>query len=113
MSRIIEKAHELEQAIAESEELQNLLYYRKQLIRNPDSFILYNDYKNLQRSLLSKKNNNQEISPEELERLKELQELLEKDETIRLLLESEERLNNILTQVNTIVAKALAASETQ
>jgi len=74
---------------------------------------LYNDYKNLQRSLLSKKNNNQEISPEELERLKELQELLEKDETIRLLLESEERLNKILTQVNTIVAKALAASETQ
>ncbi len=107
MSRIVDLANELSQEIANSQEYRDFLKSKVEITKQPDSFILFNDYKNLQRQIQSKQNSGQIITDEEQSQLNKLKEDFQKDVFILNYLSSEEKVMELIANVNKIIAGSL------
>ena len=102
MSRILDLANELSQEIADSQEYRDFLKSKEEIAKQPDSFILFNDYKNLQRQIQAKQNSGQEITEEEMSQINALKEEFQKDVFILNYLSSEEKVAELIAKVNSL-----------
>jgi cell fate (sporulation/competence/biofilm development) regulator YlbF (YheA/YmcA/DUF963 family) len=107
LSRILDLANELSQEIADSQEYRDFLKSKEEIAKQPDSFILFNDYKNLQRQIQAKQNSGQEITEEEMSQINALKEEFQKDVFILNYLSSEEKVAELIAKVNKIIAGGL------
>lgn len=107
MSNIYDHAYNLEKAIRESTEFQGLKSAFEAVMNDPKSRQMFENFRDTQLSLQEKQMQGLEISNEEVERARNVIELVQGNETIAKLMEEEQRLNVIISEISSIITKPL------
>lgn len=107
MANIQDSAHALEQAIQESEEFQDLKAAYDKVMGDPNAKQMFDNFRNTQLELQQKQMQGQEITEEEIEKAKQVVELVQQHEDISKLMEEEQRLNNLINDISRIITKPL------
>ncbi|WP_066191908.1 MULTISPECIES: YlbF family regulator [Gracilibacillus] len=107
MANIQDSAHALEQAIQESEEFQDLKAAYDKVMSDPNAKQMFDNFRNTQLELQQKQMQGQEITEEEIEKAKQVVELVQQHEDISKLMEEEQRLNNLINDISRIITKPL------
>lgn len=107
MSNIYDHAYNLEKAIRESSEFQRLKTAYEAVMNDPESRQMFESFRDTQLSLQEKQMQGLEISEEEVERARNVVELVQGNETIAKLMEEEQQLNVIIGDISSIITKPL------
>ncbi|UOQ86629.1 YlbF family regulator [Gracilibacillus salinarum] len=107
MSKVYDTAHELEKAIAESEEYQDLKAAYDKVMSDPNSKQMFDNFRNTQLELQQKQMQGMEITEEEVEKAKQVVELVQQHEDISKLMEEEQRVNVLINDLSRIITKPL------
>ncbi|WP_433943874.1 YlbF family regulator [Paenibacillus sp. SN-8-1] len=104
---IYDKAHELAQALKDSQEVQEITAAVKLIDADPDSKRMLDDFRNRQNELQQRMMSGDMPSPEEMENMEKQFEVLSLNLNIRRLFDAERRLSVIIQDVNKIIADSL------
>ncbi|SHM48027.1 MULTISPECIES: YlbF family regulator [Gracilibacillus] len=107
MSNVNDKAHELEQAIQESEEYKDLKAAYDKVMADPNAKQMFDNFRNTQLELQQKQMQGMEITEEEVEKAKQVVELVQQHEDISKLMEEEQRVNVLINDLSRIITKPL------
>lgn len=107
MSNIYDNAYNLEKAIRESTEFQNLKTAYETVMSDPESKTMFESFRDTQLNLQEKQMQGLEISEEEVEQARNVVELVQGNEVIAKLMEEEQRLNLIIGEISSIITKPL------
>lgn len=107
MSTIYDHAYNLEKAIRESTEFQQLRNAYEEVMNDPSSKEMFENFRDTQLTLQEKQMQGLEISEEEVEKARSVVELVQGNETIAKLMEEEQRLNVIIGDISSIITKPL------
>ncbi|KAB8139039.1 YlbF family regulator [Gracilibacillus oryzae] len=107
MANIHDSAHELEKAIQESEEFQDLKAAYEKVMNDPSSKQMFDNFRNTQLELQQKQMQGLEITEEEVEKAKSVVELVQQHEDISKLMEQEQRVNVLINDISRIITKPL------
>jgi len=107
MTNVYDSAYELEKTIRESEEYKSLKKAYENVMNDESAKKMYEDFRDSQLSLQEKQMKGEDISEEEVEKARKLFELIQQHKAISNLLEQEQRLNVIITDISQIISKPL------
>lgn len=107
MSNIYDNAYSLEKAIRESEEFKSLKEAYEAVMGDPESKEMFENFRDTQLNLQEKQMQGLDISEEEVEKARDVVELVQGNPTISKLMEEEQRLNVIIGEISTIITKPL------
>ncbi|GAE94659.1 hypothetical protein JCM21714_3837 [Gracilibacillus boraciitolerans JCM 21714] len=107
MSTIYDNAHQLENAIQESEEFKDLKAAYDKVMADPSSKQMFDNFRNTQLELQQKQMQGEEITEDEVEKAKQVVELVQQHEDISQLMEQEQRLNVLINDISRIITKPL------
>ncbi|MBM7571440.1 YlbF family regulator [Aquibacillus albus] len=107
MANIHDSAYDLEKAIRNSDEFQELKSAYDKVMSDDSAKKMFEDFRNVQIELQQKQMQGQEISDEEVEKAKSVVELVQQHEEISKLMEQEQRLNMLINDVSKIITKPL------
>ncbi|MDL4842739.1 YlbF family regulator [Aquibacillus rhizosphaerae] len=107
MANIYDSAYDLEKAIRSSEEFQDLKQAYDKVMSDESASKMFEDFRNTQIELQQKQMQGQEITEEEVEKAKNVVELVQQHEDISKLMEQEQRLNVLINDVSQIITKPL------
>lgn len=107
MTNIYDHAYNLEKAIRESTEFKSLKTAYEAVMSDPESKQMFESFRDTQLSLQEKQMQGLEISEEEVEKARNVVELVQGNETISKLMEVEQRLNVIIGEISSIITKPL------
>ncbi|WP_017728702.1 YlbF family regulator [Halalkalibacterium ligniniphilum] len=109
MSTVYDKAHELKQAISESEEFIALKALHEQIEADDIAKRLLDNFRQLQLDLQQKQMQGIQITEEEAQKAQQQFELVQQHELISKLMEAEQRLSVIIGDLNRIITEPLEA----
>ncbi|RUT29520.1 YlbF family regulator [Paenibacillus zeisoli] len=104
---IYDKAHELAQALKDSQEVQEITAAVKLIDADSDSKRMLDEFRNRQNELQQRMMSGDMPSPEEMENMEKQFEVLSLNLNIRRLFDAERRLSVIIQDVNKIIADSL------
>ncbi|GGH14588.1 YlbF family regulator [Paenibacillus segetis] len=104
---IYDKAHELAQSLKESPEVSEINAAMKIIDADPESRRMLDDFRNRQNEVQQRMMTGEMPSPEEMEKMEKLFEVLSQNLSIRRLFEAERRLSVIIQDVNKIITDSL------
>ncbi|USB32394.1 YlbF family regulator [Paenibacillus sp. YPG26] len=104
---IYDKAHELAQALKDSQEVQEITAAVKLIDADPESKRMLDEFRNRQNELQQRMMSGDMPSPEEMENMEKQFEVLSLNLNIRRLFDAERRLSVIIQDVNKIIADSL------
>ncbi|WP_430787853.1 YlbF family regulator [Virgibacillus flavescens] len=107
MPNIYDSAYELEKAITESEEFKGLQSAYDTVMSDESAKQMFENFRNTQMELQEKQMQGQEITEEEVEKARQVVELVQQHEDISKLMEQEQRLNMVINDVSRIITKPL------
>lgn len=107
MPNIYDSAYELEKSIRESEEFKNLKEAYEAVMNDETAKQMFENFRDTQTQLQEKQMQGQEISEEEVEKARQVVELVQQHEDISKLMEQEQRLNLVINDVSQIITKPL------
>ncbi|GAA0596021.1 YlbF family regulator [Virgibacillus siamensis] len=107
MPNIYDSAYDLEKAIRNSEEFKNLKDAYDAVMADESAKQMFDNFRNTQMELQEKQMQGQEISEEEVEKARQVVELVQQHEDISKLMEEEQRLNVVINDVSRIITKPL------
>lgn len=107
MSNMYDNAYGLEKAIRESQEFIVLKESFEKVMNDESSRKLFEEFRDKQIEIQEKQMQGQEISEEELEKVKSVVDLVQQNEVISKLMEAEQRLNLVINEINQIITKPL------
>jgi cell fate (sporulation/competence/biofilm development) regulator YlbF (YheA/YmcA/DUF963 family) len=107
MSTIYDHANNLENAIRESAEFQQLKTAYEAVMNDPTSKEMFEEFRNTQMTLQEKQMQGLDISEEEVEKARNVVELVQENQTIAKLMEEEQNLNVIIGEISSIITKPL------
>lgn len=107
MSKVYDSANELEKAIQESEEFVDLKAAYDKVMADPNSKEMFDNFRNTQLELQQKQMQGEEISEEEVEKAKQVVEVVQQHEEISKLMEQEQRVNVLINDISRIITKPL------
>lgn len=107
MPNIYDSAYDLEKAIRGSEEFQSLKTAYDAVMADESAKQMFDNFRNTQMELQEKQMQGQEISEEEVEKARQVVELVQQHEDISKLMEEEQRLNVVINDVSRIITKPL------
>ena len=107
MSNIYDKAYELEKAIRESDEFQNLEAAYETVMKEESSKKLFESFRDTQLALQEKQMQGEEITDEVLDQARKVVELVQQQPDISKLMEQEQRLHLVINDVSRIITKSL------
>ncbi|WP_138419792.1 YlbF family regulator [Aquibacillus sediminis] len=107
MANIYDSAYDLEKAIRDSEEFQELQKAYDAVMNDESAKKMFEDFRDTQIQLQEKQMQGQEITEEEVEKAKGVVELVQQHEQISKLMEQEQRLNVLINDVSKIITKPL------
>lgn len=107
MSNIYDNAYELEKAIRDSEEFNDLKKAYENVMGNEISKKMFEKFRDTQMALQEKQMTGQEITEEEVEHARQVVEDVQQHEQISKLMEEEQRLNLVINDVSRIITKPL------
>src|SRR5690625_838803 len=98
MSNMYDNAYGLEKAIRESQEFIVLKESFEKVMNDESSRKLFEEFRDKQIEIQEKQMQGQEISEEELEKVKSVVDLVQQNEVISKLMEAEQRLNLVINE---------------
>jgi len=104
---IYDKANELAKALKESPEVAEITSAMKLVDADPESKRMLDDFRNRQNELQQQMMTGEMPSPEEMEKMEKLFEVLSMNLNIRRLFDAEQRLSVIIQDVNKIITDSL------
>jgi len=104
---IHDSAYDLEKAIRESEEFNNLKKAYEAVMNEPSTKEMFDRFRNTQMELQEKQMQGQDISEEEVEKARKVVELVQQNSDIAKLMEEEQRLNVVINDISQIITKPL------
>ncbi|GGH73308.1 UPF0342 protein YheA [Compostibacillus humi] len=107
MTNIQESAAQLEQAIRESEEFQNLKQAYELVMTNADAKAMFENFRRIQFELQEKQMQGLDITEEEVTRAREIVEQVQKHENITRLMEEEQRVNGVIQLISQVIMRPL------
>lgn len=107
MTTIYNNAYDLEKAIRNSDEYQQLKKCYDELNKDETGRKMYDNFRSLQMKLQHKQMKGEEISEEEVQTTQKQQQFVEQNEVVSKLLEAEQRMGSIINDVNGIITKSL------
>jgi cell fate (sporulation/competence/biofilm development) regulator YlbF (YheA/YmcA/DUF963 family) len=107
MPNIYDSAYDLEKAIRESDEFDNLKSAFDAVMNDPEAKQMFDHFRNIQMGLQEKQMQGEDISEEEVEQARQVVELVQQHENISKLMEEEQRLNMVINDVSRIITKPL------
>lgn len=107
MSNIYDYAYSLEKAIRESTEFQSLKSAYEAVMNDPESKQMFESFRDTQLNLQEKQMQGLDITEEEVEKARNVVELVQDNPTIAKLMEEEQRLNVIIGDISSIITKPL------
>ncbi|MBE7104822.1 YlbF/YmcA family competence regulator [Bacillus cereus] len=100
-------AYELQKAIAENEDFQTLKASYEAVQGDAESKNLFEEFRMVQLGLQQKMMQGQEITEEDNQKAQEVVARIQQDAKITKLMETEQRLNIVITDVNKIIMQPL------
>ncbi|WP_106498114.1 YlbF family regulator [Lentibacillus sp. Marseille-P4043] len=107
MPNIYDSAYDLEKAIRESDEFKNLKEAYDAVMSDESAKQMFDNFRDTQMELQEKQMQGQDISEEEVEKARQVVELVQQHEDISKLMEQEQRLNMVINDVSRIITKPL------
>jgi cell fate (sporulation/competence/biofilm development) regulator YlbF (YheA/YmcA/DUF963 family) len=107
MSNVYDKAQELKQALAESEEFKALKSLHTQIDQDDIAKRLLENFRQLQLDLQQKQMQGVQITEEEAQKAHQQFELVQQHELISKLMEEEQRLSVVIGDLNRIITEPL------
>lgn len=104
---IHDEANRLEQALRQSDEYQAVKTQYEAVNNNPASKEVFDQFREVQMDLQQKQMTGQEITEEDINKANELAEKIEKDENIAQLMQAEQRMGQVIEDLNKIIMKPL------
>ncbi len=102
-----ERAHDLEQAIRESNEFKELEAAFAAVMQDDIARTMFEDFRNTQMTLQEKQMMGEEITQEEVQEAQQIVERVQQHEGISTLMEKEESMNQAVTEISRIITKPL------
>ncbi|WP_068675698.1 YlbF family regulator [Oceanobacillus sp. Castelsardo] len=107
MANIHDSAYDLEKAIRESEEFNQLKNSFEAVMNNPEAKVLFERFRDTQMQLQEKQMQGLDITEEEVEEARKVVEEVQQHSDIAKLMEDEQRLNLLINDVSRIITKPL------
>lgn len=107
MTNIHDTAYEMEKAIRESSEFNNLKTAYENVMNNASTREMFERFRDTQMKLQEKQMMGENISEEEVEQARQIVEEVQQNSAINQLMEEEQRLNLIINDVSRIITKPL------
>ncbi len=105
---IIQKAKELGEAIASSEELKKMKDAEIAMMNDPEASMLVNEFNKKQRFYMDMKNRGEELTKEQLAEVKIIENKILDNELIVDFFRKQQNFEKILEEINDIIAKSIA-----
>ena len=102
-----DSANALEQAIRQSDEYTELKKMYDMVNADPSAKAMFDNFRNIQLQLQQKQMSGQEISQEEVEQAQKTVALVQQHETIAKLMQAEQRMSMVISELNQIIMKPL------
>ncbi|WP_223701001.1 YlbF family regulator [Sutcliffiella deserti] len=106
-NNIYDAAYELEKAVRESDDFKNLQRLYKEVFADESTKGMFENFRNIQLELQQKQMSGQEITQEEVEQAQKTVALVQQNETIAKLMEAEQKISMMVTELNKIIMKPL------
>ncbi|WP_082234728.1 YlbF family regulator [Halobacillus massiliensis] len=107
MANLYDHAYDLEKAIRESEEFTGLKEAYEAVMNDEAAKGMFEDFRQTQINLQQKQMQGQEITEEEVEKARQVVELVQQHPQISTLMEAEQRLNTVINDISKIITKPL------
>ncbi|MFC0189850.1 YlbF family regulator [Fictibacillus aquaticus] len=107
MSNVYDIAYDLEKALRNSSDFQDLKKAYDEVNANEETKNLFEEFRDLQMSLQQKQMTGQEITEEEVQKAQGVFQDVQQNETISKLMAAEQRMSMIVTEMNKIITKPL------
>lgn len=107
MANIYDSAYDLEEAIRNSDEYQQLKQCYDELEKDETGKKMFDKFRDLQMSLQEKQMKGEEIGEEEAQSAQKQLELIQQHEGISKLMEAEQQMSTIINDLNGIITKPL------
>ncbi|API91103.1 MULTISPECIES: YlbF family regulator [Virgibacillus] len=107
MPNIYDSAYDLEKAIRESDEFKSLKQVYDAVMNDPSAKQMFDSFRETQMTLQEKQMQGQEITEEEVEKARQVVEVVQQHEAISNLMEEEQRLNLVINDISRIITKPL------
>lgn len=107
MPNIYDYAYDLEKAIRNSDEYNNLRKSFENVMKDPGSKKMFEDFRTLQMELQLKQMQGEQPSQDELENAQKRFEVIQQHPEISKLLAMEDRMNVVMADISEIVSKPL------
>ncbi len=110
MSVIMEKAHELANALKDSEELDSMRVQEAVMANDPEAQNILLEYQQIRQKIESKQASG-EVTEEDNETLAKAEQKMQENEVISKYLKAQQNFNATLQGVNFIITKALSGED--
>ncbi|KAA1039172.1 YlbF family regulator [Macrococcus equipercicus] len=104
---IYDEANRLESALRQSDEYTAVKTYFEAINNNPESKQLFDEFRNIQLTLQEKQMSGQEITEEDIASANNVAAKIEQDENIAKLMQAEQRMSQIIEDLNRIIMRPL------
>ncbi|MGM8214754.1 YlbF family regulator [Bacillaceae bacterium W0354] len=107
MSNIYDLAYDLEKGLRESDEFKELKTAYENVMNNPSTKKMFDDFRETQLNLQQKQMQGEEITEEEVAQAKRVVDLVQQQEDIAKLMNEEQRLNTLISDISRIITKPI------
>ena len=107
MVNVYDQANALESALRKSDEFNNMKDLYNKVNENPESKQLFNEFRNVQVELQQKQMMGEEVLEEDIERAQTSAEAIEKDDNIKSLMEAEQKMSELIQDLNRVIMKPI------
>ncbi|MGX7405933.1 YlbF family regulator [Aerococcus urinaehominis] len=107
MANIYDTVNKLELELREHEDFKALQVAMAAVLADQDAAALYEEFRSFQLDLQMKSQLGQDMSEDDVEAAKKLQDKMTANETIQTLLESEQKVSQLLDDINRIVTRPI------
>ncbi len=104
---IYDEANRLESALRQSDEYNAVKTHFEAINHHPESKQLFDEFRNIQLTLQEKQMNGQEITEEDIASANNVAAKIEQDNNISQLMQAEQRMSQIIEDLNRIIMKPL------
>lgn len=107
MANAHDVAYDLEKAIKESEQFVNLKEAYEALNNDEPAKKMFDNFRNMNMELQQKQAQGQEVTEEEVQKLQQQAQVIQQNETIGKLMETEQAMNTFVNDLNKIIMTPL------
>ncbi|MBY8910188.1 YlbF family regulator [Salinicoccus roseus] len=104
---VYDQANALENALRNSDEFQNMKDLYGKVNSNPESKQLFEEFREVQMDLQQKQMQGEEINEEDVQKAQKSAEDIEKDENIKSLMEAEQKMSELIQDLNRVIMKPI------